>query len=116
MTPSDALRLIHQLCAAFPQATIGADTMAEYGREIQTLDLEPAHETVRIIVRSEDWFPPIAQILRTYRETVAAHRTERAIGHSRANCHACDGNGWRFVEGTENTVVRCGCSIPDEAA
>lgn len=116
MTPNDALRLIHQLCAAFPQATIGADTMAEYGREIQTLNLEPAHETVRIIVRSEDWFPPIAQILRTYREVIAAKQADRAIARSAGRCQACDGNGWRYVDDESNTVARCGCSIPDQAA
>jgi hypothetical protein len=62
MTREEAARIIHALAAAFPSANIPTETVAIYVENLIDLPVDDGMIAASNLIRTENWFPPIAKI------------------------------------------------------
>ena len=70
MTKKEALQLITLLQMAYPRQALGDKTVEVYAGFIQDLDYQVAKQVIQSHIRTEKWFPTIAEIREAYAETV----------------------------------------------
>lgn len=82
MTDSEARQLVAALMAAFPQQKVEQPTFDLYAAELSKLQsLDAATEAVQSVIKSSEWFPPLATILAVYRP-LANRRKEKELAES----------------------------------
>ena len=62
MRPSEALRVVDKLKAAYPRQVIGADTLQVYAEALADLDADLLRRIAQEHILSERWFPTIAEL------------------------------------------------------
>jgi hypothetical protein len=72
VTREETARIMAVLGAAFPSATITADTVEVYHATLDDLTYQTVSAVIPGIIRSADWFPTVAAIRRAVAEHVGA--------------------------------------------
>lgn len=80
----EAESLGHKLATSFPRSSITPDAWAD---ELADLQLAPAEEAVRRIIRTSEYAPTIAAYHSLYRSLFGTARTS-------VDCTLCAGSGW----------------------
>lgn len=92
MKQSEALRVMAELCARFPSHKLEKEHIAGYCAEILDLHYQRTLLAVKLLARTEDWFPSIARIRRAY----AAQEVQASSGADlwMAIMDACNHTGY----------------------
>jgi hypothetical protein len=83
MTPAEADALVQLLTAAFPHPRVPDLTVALYREQFarRMKDVDAARTAVEALIENEEYFPPIAAVLREYRPAARRNAEERGRGH-----------------------------------
>jgi hypothetical protein len=82
VTPEQATALVELLVAAFPHPRVPELTVALYRDQLTALaDADAARTAVHALIAHEEYFPPIALVLREYHPAARRNAEERARGH-----------------------------------
>lgn len=72
MTREETAQVLAVLGAAFPSATITADTAEVYHQALEDVNYRSAAAVLPEVIRTADWFPTVAAIRRAVAEHVGA--------------------------------------------
>lgn len=128
MKPSEAVKVMATLAAAYPQRDLASETIEVYAHDLADLDAGVAAAAVERLRRTSRFFPTISEIREAAAELVlgappstVAWRQALAFASHRhvwGDCPDCDGSGFVDVE-REEMCHRCGsagrvCVQPEE--
>lgn len=108
MTPAEAGRVLALLAANWPSLAIGDDTTAVWLAELERIGFDAGQAAAITIIRTEEWFPPLARFLALAAPQPLARRRGEPVTVGERTF--LPGTGWISTRSADTTLEPFGAA------